>query len=168
MDFKEGGLHGGFIFFMNMVALFSLANFGFQIYIIVGAFKWLEDFVYLSGHRSTNWNWTVYILVRAFIEILGTGTVFIYVYKSQGPEDRRKIMLSLFTISLLQLGITVPSWYAVRNCRWAELLRNMGHNDHTYHADELNSFGKAAIISWSVISFICLFVLIAYTLSVSV
>jgi hypothetical protein len=68
--------------------------------------------------------------------------VFLYVYKSQGFEDRRKIMLSLFTISLLQLGITAPSWYAVRNCRWAELLRDAGHDDHAYHADVFNSFIK--------------------------
>ncbi|KAH8759465.1 hypothetical protein F5883DRAFT_144823 [Diaporthe sp. PMI_573] len=88
-----------------------------------------------------------------------------YIYGSWSPEHRRKAMLIMFVVSVLQLAITAPSWYAMRQYRWAELLRQAGHDDHSYHVEVSYRMEKAAIIFWSVIGFICLVVVLCGVVS---
>ncbi|KAL1847524.1 hypothetical protein Daus18300_013925 [Diaporthe australafricana] len=123
MGFMKNAGPVGFIFFSIIVALFSTATAGFNIYTIVEAFKWLEDFVQLSGHGSNNWNWTVVILVLAFGALPSNGVVIACIYKSRNSEYRHHVILGLFAASLLHLGFTLPEWLAVRKYHWAEVLR---------------------------------------------
>ncbi|KAH8742195.1 hypothetical protein F5883DRAFT_723288 [Diaporthe sp. PMI_573] len=124
--------------------LFSTASAGFNIYTIVETFKWLKDFVQLSGHGSNNWDWTAVILVFAFLGLFGNGGMIAYSY---------------------EVGAPTPAWDAVRKYRWAEVLREAGHADHAYHVDIFYKLGKTVVIFWSVIGFICLVVVLLISLS---
>ncbi|KAH8743806.1 hypothetical protein F5883DRAFT_32724 [Diaporthe sp. PMI_573] len=143
MGFQDNAVQAGFIFINTVVALFSSASFGFNLYTIVQAFKWLDDFVQLSGHSSNDWNWTLVILVFAFVGILGNGGVITNSYKAR---YRRHVMIGLFGASVLHLAITAPAWDAVRKYRWAEVLREAGYADDAYHVDVFYKLGKTVII----------------------
>ncbi|KAH8754561.1 hypothetical protein F5883DRAFT_719081 [Diaporthe sp. PMI_573] len=75
MGFKQKALWGGYTLIIIVVVLFSTASFGFNLYAIVEARKWLGDFVRLSGHGSNNWNWAVAILFFASSGLLGNSVV---------------------------------------------------------------------------------------------
>jgi divalent metal cation (Fe/Co/Zn/Cd) transporter len=157
MGFNNVSLReGAFIFIIVVVALFSTASFGINLYTIVEAFKWLEEFDTLSGRGSNNWNWTVVILVFAFGGVAGNGCVIAYTYRNQSSEFRYRVILGLLLASVVHLSITTPTLDAVRKYRWAEILRKAGHADHASYVDVFYKFGKILVIFWSAIGFICL------------
>jgi hypothetical protein len=149
MGFKENALRGGFIIFV----------------IVVQAFTWLDDFLQVWRRRGDNWNWIVSICVFDFVKVFGNGAVIVYIYESWSTEPRRKSMPMLLVVSVLQLAFTAPAWHAVRQYRWAELLREAGHDDHAHHIDVFCSIGKATIVYRSVIGFICLVVVLCGVVS---
>ncbi|KAH8743585.1 hypothetical protein F5883DRAFT_655730 [Diaporthe sp. PMI_573] len=165
MGFKQKALWGGYTLIIIVVVLFSTASFGFNLYAIVEARKWLGDFVRLSGHGSNNWNWAVAILFFASSGLLGNSVVIGCSYKLRGPGCWRNVISGLECASILHLVITAPAWDAVHRYRWAELLREAGHADHAYHVDIFYKLGETVIIFWSVIGFICLVVVLCHLVS---
>ena len=131
----------------------------FDIYTIVVGFQWLNDFTDISGRHSTNWGWTVAILVLAFLTGLGDGGLTLYSFRGLRSHNtsRGQKMVVLGVSSALHLASVVPPWDAVRNKHhWADVLRAAGRASHADHVDVYVRFLTVAIIIFASVAGICL------------
>lgn len=148
----------GYYFIRAAIFIFSLATACFDVYVIIEAFKWRDDFAEISGPSSGNQSWAVAILVLSFLSVISN----LYMalrnsHRDKEDEEEKKLSHGCIIVmvgigSVVNLATIVPPWEAVRRNHWADLLRTNGHADHAYHVDTYYHFMTAVVIFWSVIA----------------
>ncbi|KAG4428068.1 hypothetical protein IFR05_016448 [Cadophora sp. M221] len=143
-----------FITYCIFVAGFFATGAVFNLYTIIVGFRWLNDFTELSGKHSTNWSWTVAIIVIAFLGSLGSGGVATYSLKGLRSKHREPLqkMVFLAILSAIYLALAVVPWHFVRKYHWANILRAAGRTDNAYHVDVFVKFLTIAIIVYASIA----------------
>ncbi|KAG4428169.1 hypothetical protein IFR05_016346 [Cadophora sp. M221] len=154
--------------FCIIVGGFFATAGAFDIYTIAVGFQWLNDFTDISGRHSTNWGWTVAILVLAFLNGLGNSGLTYYSFRGLRSHNtsRGQKMVVLGVSSALHLAPAVPPWDAVRNKHhWADVLRAAGRASHADHVDVYVRFLTIAIIVFASVAGIVILGLAALVLA---